>query len=132
MVTARDFESVQKAVAEILSGRVIVGHAIRNDLEVLMLGHPKKDIRDTAKYPGFKKYSTGRTPSLKILAKEILGIEIQGGEHSSIEDARAAMLLFRKHKSGFDTDNAQRFPVTVNGGGGKSKGGGKKKKKGKR
>lgn len=132
MATAREFEDVQKEVADILRERVIVGHSIKNDLDALMLGHPKKDIRDTAKYPGFKKYSTGRSPSLKILAKEILGIEIQSGEHSSIEDARATMLLFRKHKSGFDTDNAQRFPTTISGGGGKSKGGGKKKKKSKR
>ncbi|KAH9640133.1 hypothetical protein HF086_002793 [Spodoptera exigua] len=34
------------------------------------------------------------TPSLKRLAKEILGIDIQSGEHSSVEDARAAMQLY--------------------------------------
>ncbi|CAG8972176.1 hypothetical protein HYALB_00007318 [Hymenoscyphus albidus] len=135
IVTARQFDEVQTQVAEIMKDRIIVGHAIKNDLDVLMLTHPKKDIRDTSKYPGFRKYATGRTPSLKILAAEILGLEIQSGEHSSIEDARAAMLLMRRHKSGFDVDNAQRFPSMANGrarakgGGG---GGGKKKKKGKR
>lgn len=130
MATARDFDVVQEEVAKILKGRVIVGHALRNDLDALMLGHSKRDIRDTSKFPGFKQYSTGKYPKLKTLAKEILGVEIQGGEHSSIEDARATILLFRRHKSAFDIDHAQRFPQTQGvGGGGKSKP--KKKKRSK-
>lgn len=36
----------------------------------------------------------GSTPSLKCLAKEVLGVTIQDGEHSSVEDARAAMQLY--------------------------------------
>jgi RNA exonuclease 4 len=91
--------------------RVIVGHAIKNDLEAMMLGHPKRDIRDTSRFSGFRKYSAGRTPSLKKLAKEILGVDIQGGEHSSIEDARATILLFRRHKSAFDIEHAKRWPT---------------------
>ena len=85
-------------------------------------------VRDTARFSGFRKYSAGKTPSLKKLVKEILGVEIQEGEHSSIEDARAAILLFRRHKSAFDTEHAQRFPVHAPGSGAKSK----KKKKSKR
>ena len=34
-------------------------------------------------------------PDRVELAKEILDVEIQTGQHSSIEDARVAMLLFR-------------------------------------
>ncbi|EPE37071.1 Ribonuclease H-like protein [Glarea lozoyensis ATCC 20868] len=131
MATAREFDDVQQEVAKILKGRVIVGHALKNDLDALMLGHSKRDIRDTSKFPGFKQYSTGKYPKLKTLAKEILGVEIQGGEHSSIEDARAAMLLFRRHKSAFDIDHAQRFPVKVQGSGGGKSNPKKKKKKGK-
>lgn len=111
MATARTFEEVQKEVAEILTGRVLVGHAVRNDLEAVMLGHPKKDIRDTSKFSAFRKLSAGKTPSLKKLAKELLGVEIQSGEHSSIEDARTTMLLFRRHKQAFDIEHAQRFPT---------------------
>ena len=85
-------------------------------------------VRDTARFSGFRKYSAGKTPSLKKLVKEILGVEIQEGEHSSIEDARAAILLFRRHKSAFDTEHAQRFPTHAPGSGAKSK----KKKKSKR
>lgn len=110
MTTARSFEEVQADVAQIMKDRVIVGHAIKNDLAVMMLSHPKRDIRDTSRFSGFRKYSGGRAPSLKKLAKEILGVDIQSGEHSSIEDARATMLLFRRHKSAFDVEHAQRFP----------------------
>jgi len=85
-------------------------------------------VRDTARFSGFRKYSAGKTPSLKKLVKEILGVEIQEGQHSSVEDARAAMLLFRRHKSAFDTEHARRFPTYAPGSGAKSK----KKKKSKR
>lgn len=36
-------------VSELLTGRVVVGHSINKDLKVLLLSHPRKDIRDTAK-----------------------------------------------------------------------------------
>jgi RNA exonuclease 4 len=111
MAHARSFEEVQTDVAAIIKDRILIGHAIRNDLEVLMLGHPKKDIRDTSRFSGFRKYSAGRTPSLKKLAQEVLGVEIQTGEHSSIEDARATMLLFRRFKQQFDIEHQKLFPV---------------------
>ncbi|KAA8571357.1 hypothetical protein MFRU_046g00090 [Monilinia fructicola] len=128
MATAREFDEVQKDVSEILKGRILVGHAIKNDLDAMMLNHPKRDIRDTSKFSAFRKYSNGRTPSLKKLAKEILGVDIQGGEHSSIEDARATILLFRKHKSAFDIEHAKHNPPT-SGVSSKSKSNNKKKKK---
>ncbi|EMR88709.1 putative rna exonuclease 4 protein [Botrytis cinerea BcDW1] len=131
MATAREFDEVQRDVAEILKGRILVGHAIKNDLEAMILSHPKRDIRDTSKFSGFRKYSNGRTPSLKKLSKEILGVDIQGGEHSSIEDARATILLFRKHKSAFDIEHAKHHPPH-SGVSSKSKPNSKKKKKGKR
>jgi len=81
---AREFEDVQKEVSAILTDRILVGHAIKNDLEVLLLSHPKRDVRDTSQHPGFRKLSAGRPPGLKKLAHEVLGIEIQGGEHSSV------------------------------------------------
>jgi RNA exonuclease 4 len=84
MATARDFETVQKDVADLLEGRILVGHALKHDLEVLFMSHPKKDLRDTSRFGEFRKMSGGRTPSLKKLAKDILGIDIQGGEHSSV------------------------------------------------
>lgn len=105
--SARTFEAVQTDVAKLLDGRILVGHAIRHDLDALLLGHPKRDIRDTSRYPVFRQLAGGRTPSLKKLAREILGVDIQSGEHSSVEDARATMLLFRKEKEGFEREHAK-------------------------
>jgi RNA exonuclease 4 len=132
MATARTFEEVQEAVSRLMEGRILVGHAIKHDLDVLMLSHSKRDIRDTSRFSGFRKYSAGRTPSLKKLAKEVLGINIQGGEHSSIEDARTTMLLFRKFKSAFDVEHANRFPQRTVNEDGSSKSKSKKKGKNKR
>ncbi|KFX93792.1 hypothetical protein O988_02021 [Pseudogymnoascus sp. VKM F-3808] len=130
MPTARSFEDVQASVAEILKDSVLVGHAIKNDLDVLMIGHPKKDIRDTSRFIGFRKYASGRTPSLKKLASEVLGVQIQSGAHSSVEDARATMLLFRRFKQQFDLEHAKRFPQRVRADGSTAKSG--KKSKGKK
>ncbi|KAK8081204.1 hypothetical protein PG997_009022 [Apiospora hydei] len=109
MGQARDFDEVQQEVADIIKGRILVGHDLRHDLDVLLLTHPVTHIRDTARFSGYKKYGNGPKPALRILAKEVLGMEIQSGHHSSIEDARVAMLLFRKKKSEFDMEHANKF-----------------------
>ncbi|KAM0004624.1 putative exoribonuclease II [Helianthus debilis subsp. tardiflorus] len=93
---AKDFRIVQKEVAELLKGKILVGHALRNDLKALLLSHPKKDIRDTAEYQPFLK--EGRSKALRHLAAEVLGVKIQNGEHCPIEDARAAMMLYVKKR----------------------------------
>ncbi|XP_042490692.1 RNA exonuclease 4 isoform X3 [Macadamia integrifolia] len=95
---AKDFQSVQNKVAELINGRILVGHALRNDLKALLLSHRKKDIRDTSEYRPFLNREEGRKRSLRDLASELLGIKIQNGEHCSIEDARAAMLIYQKNK----------------------------------
>lgn len=100
---ASDFESVQKKIASLLKDRILVGHALKNDLKVLLLNHPSHMTRDTSKYVPFKKYAKGKHPSLKTLARELLGLDIQGGKHCSIEDAKVAMLLFKKVKNEWET-----------------------------
>lgn len=106
---ARPFTEVQADISKILDGRVLVGHALRNDLNVLMLSHPKRDLRDTSRYAKYRIESGGRPPALRKLAKSELGLEIQGGEHSSLEDARTTMALYRREKKGFEEDNRRRF-----------------------
>ncbi|KAH8150552.1 uncharacterized protein LAJ45_05248 [Morchella importuna] len=128
MKTAITFEEVQQKVSDILQDRILVGHAVHNDLEALMLSHPKRDIRDTSRHPTFRKMSQGRTPGLKKLTKEILGYEIQGGEHSSIEDARACMSLYRLQKDSFETLHAAKYPGHANKQRGKGASGKKKQK----
>ena len=116
MQEARSLEQVQADVSKILDGNVLVGHAIRNDLSALLLSHPKRDIRDTARHPPFRKWASGGSPKLKVLAAEILGMEIQSGAHSSIQDARATMLLFRREKEAFEREHTKKWP-TQNGSG---------------
>ena len=138
MESARCFEDVQQDVANILEDKVLVGHAVSNDLAALHLSHPKRDIRDTSKHPPFRRISAGAAPRLKILASHLLGVEIQSGEHSSVEDARACMLVFRRDKDAFDREHAKRWPLRVSQtspiveGAGQSSGKKKKSKKKKR
>ena len=58
--SARPLNMVQADVATLLDGRILIGHSVRNDLDALLLGHPKRDIRDTSRYPGFRQYSAGK------------------------------------------------------------------------
>ncbi|RCK64028.1 RNA exonuclease 4 [Candida viswanathii] len=92
---AIEFRRAQEITGELLQGKVLVGHAIKNDLDMLYLGHPKSMIRDTSKFKKFRAVAGGKAPGLKKLAKEFLDVDIQVGQHSSVEDARATMLLFR-------------------------------------
>ena len=110
MVEARTLAEVQKDIVGLLDGNTLVGHAIRNDLDALLLGHPKRDIRDTARHKPYRKLAGGGSPRLKILAKELLGLDIQTEEHSSVEDARACMLLFRRDKDVFEREHAKKWP----------------------
>lgn len=99
-----EFKIVQKEVAEILKGRILIGHALNHDLDVLYLSHPRKYLRDTSRFKTFKQISKGNTPSLKKLALELLGKEIQIGEHNSVEDARTAMQLYALYKNKWESE----------------------------
>ncbi|RLW00500.1 hypothetical protein DV515_00008770 [Chloebia gouldiae] len=96
--TGEDFKTVQKEVAEILQGRILVGHALRNDLKVLLLDHPHKKIRDTQRYKPFKQRVKSSRPSLKLLCEKLLNVQVQTAEHCSIQDAQAAMRLYTLEK----------------------------------
>ncbi|XP_054030301.1 RNA exonuclease 4 [Dryobates pubescens] len=93
-----DFKTVQKEVANILAGRILVGHALRNDLKVLFLDHPQKMIRDTQRYKPFKQRVKSSRPSLKLLCEKLLNVRVQTSEHCSIQDAQAAMRLYTLEK----------------------------------
>ncbi|KAK5117358.1 hypothetical protein LTR62_005975 [Meristemomyces frigidus] len=109
--TARPYAVVRADVAALLRGRILVGHALKNDLQVLDMvsTHPKRDLRDTSRYPKYRAVAGGKTPSLRRLAESQLGIKIQTGEHSSVEDARVSMELFKREKEGFETEVRRRF-----------------------
>ncbi|XP_042392657.1 RNA exonuclease 4-like [Zingiber officinale] len=109
MKKAKDFCEVQDKVAELIKGKLLVGHALHNDLKVLLLGHPKKDIRDTSEYELLRRGN--RTRGLKHLAAEILGVNIQENEHCPIEDARAAMFIYMKYKKEWEKNLKKQFKL---------------------
>lgn len=113
MVEARSLEQVQREVAEIMDGRILVGHAVSNDLDALLISHPKREIRDTSKHPAYRKIAGGGSPRLKVLADEFLGLKIQDGAHSSVEDARVTMALYRREKDAFEREHLKKWPVRV-------------------
>jgi len=112
LINGGDFSVVQKEVQQLLADKILVGHSIKNDLQVLCLSHPRKLIRDTAVYGPFRALSSSfGTPSLKKLAYSILGITIQHGEHNSIEDAHTALMLYKMHRREWERSlkNSNRF-----------------------
>ena len=87
-MVAKSFEEVQKLVSDLLDGRVLVGHAVHNDLHALMLSHSRAQQRDTQLLAHRHGQSKARHPALRNLAREMLGISIQEGEHSSVRNLR--------------------------------------------
>lgn len=99
---AVDHATIRTTVGQLLHNKILVGHALTNDLSVLMLSHPRKDMRDTARYKPFMRPSgrSGgklRPRKLRDLVHEQLGTKIQevGKAHDSVDDARASMELFK-------------------------------------
>ncbi|KAK3247775.1 hypothetical protein CYMTET_42739 [Cymbomonas tetramitiformis] len=69
LVGAPSFELVREQVASLLEGKLLVGHAVYNDLAVLNLSHPRVDIRDTGAY---KPLMAGSRPQkLSHLAEQV-------------------------------------------------------------
>ena len=92
---AEDFRTVRSEVSEILKDRILVGHSLMHDLKALFLYHPKRARRDTSVFKLFTEaFGSRETPSLKNLALKFLRVTIQNGEHSSVQDAQAAMALY--------------------------------------
>eukprot|EP00767_Chilomastix_cuspidata_P001678 gnl/Chilomastix_cuspidata/1802.p1 GENE.gnl/Chilomastix_cuspidata/1802~~gnl/Chilomastix_cuspidata/1802.p1 ORF type:complete len:229 (+),score=42.83 gnl/Chilomastix_cuspidata/1802:45-689(+) len=94
---APSFDDVQKAVAALIRGKTLVGHAIRNDLRALKLNHPRKLLRDTALYPPYRRRD-GRQEALRELARIHLHREIQEAEHSPYNDALASLDLYLRRR----------------------------------
>ncbi len=107
---AMDLNTCRDKVAAILKRKILVGHAVHNDLTALMLQHPKDDRRDTATYRPFQRCHSkaGKTKwrprKLRDLVKEHLQLEIQtaGNAHDSVQDAWATMQLFQTVRSSWE------------------------------
>nr|VZI32234.1 unnamed protein product [Spirometra erinaceieuropaei] len=107
MARAIPFECVQDQVQRIIQGRIVVGHMVFNDFRVLKMQHPADLIRDTGLAP-YAKVKAGFHPkqptALRNLADKLLGLQIQTGEHCSIEDAQATMAIYRLVEEDWEAD----------------------------
>lgn len=106
---AVELYEAQVAVGELIKGRILIGHALKNDLRALKISHPRRDVRDTADF--FKKVRRRRgqrnatAPSLRAVVAEVLGVDtFQKNEHDSCEDARAALALYKKQAKEWEAD----------------------------
>ncbi|XP_072242439.1 apoptosis-enhancing nuclease [Leuresthes tenuis] len=106
---ATPFVQAREEIVRILEGKVVVGHSIYNDFEVLDMVHPGHMVRDTSttrllsRLAGFPRE---RCLSLKILASKLLNRKIQAGRrgHSSVEDAQAALDLYKLVEGEWEQD----------------------------
>ncbi|XP_016380107.1 interferon-stimulated 20 kDa exonuclease-like 2 [Sinocyclocheilus rhinocerous] len=100
LLHAIPFDQAQKEIVKIITGKVVVGHAINNDFKALKYFHPACQTRDTARIPLLNQKAglpVNEMVSLKRLTKAILKKDIQTGKggHSSVEDAKATMELYK-------------------------------------
>ena len=110
-ITAADLENAvsidvcQVKVLDILEGKVLVGHHLKNDLKAIGVSHPWYMTRDTAKWEPFMKvrFNDGILwpRKLKELCQEKLKRDIQlpGHSHCPVEDAVAALDLYKLVRS---------------------------------
>lgn len=97
---ALPFSHYRPVVEALLKGRTVVGHTVDYDFEAMKIQHDEKLIRDISEFSYFKKdkFKT----SLKELTDRFLNMKIQEGKHSSVEDARAALELYKLYKDEID------------------------------
>ncbi|XP_074509028.1 interferon-stimulated 20 kDa exonuclease-like 2 [Sebastes fasciatus] len=100
LVNATPYSEARKEILRLLMGKVVVGHAVHNDFKVLGYSHPGVLTRDTSRIPLLNLkagFALNECASLKRLTKAIFNRDIQTGRkgHSSVEDARATMELYK-------------------------------------
>jgi len=126
----RNLGECSAIVANLLYNRILIGHAVDNDLRVLGITHPWWLTRDTAAYEPFmwcriRRISSGKKKKqrqqrnksgatttkiffprkLKHLAKEKLDrdIQVEGRPHCAYEDALAALDLYRTERCNWES-----------------------------
>jgi DNA polymerase III epsilon subunit-like protein len=95
---------VQREVRELIDGHVIAGHSLENDFRVLGFFPPRHMRRDTAHDVPRLTSLAGRPRKLRHITWEFLGLTIQDSDagHDPLEDARAALLLYKRFQTAFE------------------------------
>ena len=101
------YSSIKQKVEELLKNKIVVGHTLTNDLLALEVELDIKNLRDIAEFKLFKKGK--KRIALKELASKYLGLIIQTGVHSSVEDARAAMELYKLYEKEMNMEFKDRY-----------------------
>ncbi|KAG7473926.1 hypothetical protein MATL_G00100910 [Megalops atlanticus] len=109
LLHAVPFDQAKKEIVQILKGKVVVGHALHNDFRALGFLPPRHMIRDTSRtrlLRRLSKFPNRGSVSLKNLARTLLNRNIQMGMngHSSVEDAVAAMDLYKLVEGQWEQD----------------------------
>lgn len=113
MNKAISFRKAKKQVKRLLKNHILVGHALQFDLTALKLNHASNLIRDTSKYVHLRALAglpVNCTPSLKRLTSQLFNSQIQQNEHCSVEDAGAAMRLYRLCEEQWEKHLQERTP----------------------
>lgn len=87
-----------KTIKSLLDGKVVIGHELAHDFRALGIAHPDCTRRDTAKFKPLRALAgleMNDTPSLRVLSSRLLGRKIQCGPHCSVEDAQAALDIYK-------------------------------------
>lgn len=107
-IAAVTLRQAQEMVIDKIEGKIVVGHALKNDFKCLMIDHPKYMIRDTARFqPYMRKAGTGKFKPRKLrdLVKENFKDDtFQKGIHDSCKDADAAMRLYRLRRGEWERE----------------------------
>ncbi|XP_036390995.1 apoptosis-enhancing nuclease-like [Megalops cyprinoides] len=109
LLHAVPFDQAKKEIIQILKEKVVVGHALHNDFRALGFLPPRHMIRDTSRMRLLRrlsKFPNRGSISLKNLARALLNRNIQMGMngHSSVEDAMAAMDLYKLVEGQWEQD----------------------------
>jgi RNA exonuclease 4 len=92
--SAPPLEEVRKLVLSVIRDKVLVGHAVNNDLRSLGIVHPPHLIIDIQRIPMIQHLLHKPQPKLKLVSKVLLRRDIQNGSHCSLEDAKATADIF--------------------------------------